>query len=132
MMYTASLRDRELSIESVERRRSSRFDAASSPHRVNCCFVNRRLGINRLTGRQRIGVASSKPDPAERANRTLGKYRGMERGERIRHLPASATPDASPVYPVDLDLKAVSLFSEENSLIRRLNSLLLENNSLFG
>ena len=40
-------------------------------------------------------------------------------------------PDASPVSR-RFNLKAVSLFSEENSLIGRLNSLLRENNSLFG
>jgi hypothetical protein len=49
---------------------------------------------------------------------------------------ASLTPDAVawfvPWFVPSNDLKAGSLFSEENSLIRRLNSLFLQNNSLFG
>jgi hypothetical protein len=45
---------------------------------------------------------------------------------------ASLTPDAVAWFVPSNDLKAGSLFSEENSLICRLNSLFLQNNSLFG
>ena len=45
---------------------------------------------------------------------------------------ASLTPDAVAWFVPSNDLKAGSLFSEENSLIRGLNSLFLQNNSLFG
>ena len=45
---------------------------------------------------------------------------------------ASLTPDAVAWFVPSNDLKADSLFSDENSLIRRLNSLFLQNNSLFG
>jgi len=45
---------------------------------------------------------------------------------------ASLTPYAVAWFVSSNDLKAGSLFSEENSLIRRLNSLFLQNNSLFG
>ncbi len=56
------------------------------------------------------------------------KYHGVQRRERL----ASLTPDAVARFvPSNEPKKGASLFSEENSLIYRLNSLLRKNNSLF-
>jgi hypothetical protein len=78
------------------------------------------------------GSSAVAPQNLIRMNEANGVQGMAWRGASEPGILASLTPNAVASFVPSNDLKADSLFSEENSLIRRLNSLFLQNNSLFG